>query len=853
MAEITTVKQLAQDVGIPVETLIKQLNDALYGTDTDKNQHQWDVDQPVSEAEKRKLLAYLQRNDKEGTEPKKITLRRKQVSEVTVNTQGKATKVSVVVRKKRTYQQRATTPGVPAEGEAPASNEPLNVENVPMEEVTPVTEATPTLEVITAQEAVLETPELVSAPAVGEVVESAEEKREKTAAAHKRQADKNLEEDLARERKARENKRRAASTNIVKPNPRLTLLRDDGEEGEFDEVAVRRRRRRKSHQHANKTNTAANMHGFAKPIVPQVREIAIPESISVAELAQRMAVKAAEVIKVMMKLGAMATINQIIDQETAAIVVEELGHKVKLLKENALEESLAADLLQNKGEFVARAPVVTIMGHVDHGKTSLLDYIRRAKVAAGEAGGITQHIGAYVVETSRGKITFLDTPGHAAFTAMRARGAHCTDIVVLVVAADDGVMPQTVEAIQHARAAKVPIIVAVNKIDKPGIDLDRVRNELSVHNVIAEQWGGENIFVSVSAKTGQGIDELLDSILVQSEILELKAPADGPAHGVVVESRLDKGRGTVATILVQEGLLRKGDVLLAGLEYGRIRAMFDEHGHSVDKAGPSVPVEVLGLSGTPSSGDDAVVVSDERKAREIALFRQGKFRDVKLARQKAAKTQGFENMGAAGVRTLSIVLKADVQGSVEALCDALLQFSSDEVKVNILGRGVGAINETDVNLCLASNAMLIGFNVRADATSRRILAEEGIEPNYFSVIYDAIDRVKSVLSGMLSPEIREQIIGLAQVREVFHSAKLGAVAGCMVVEGAVKRHSPIRVLRDSVVVYEGELESLRRFKDDVNEVRMGTECGIGVKNYNDVRPGDQIEVFERIEVARTIA
>jgi len=588
-------------------------------------------------------------------------------------------------------------------------------------------------------------------------------------------------------------------------------------------------------------------------VIPQVREITIPEAITVSELSQRMAIKAAEVIKVMMKLGAMATINQVIDQETAAIVVEEFGHKVKLLKENALEESLAAHLLQQKGELVPRAPVVTIMGHVDHGKTSLLDYIRRAKVAAGEAGGITQHIGAYGVETARGKITFLDTPGHAAFTAMRARGAHCTDIVILVVAADDGVMPQTIEAIQHARAAKVPIIVAVNKVDKPGIDLDRVRNELSVHNVIAEEWGGENIFVQVSAKTGQGIDELLESILVQSEMLELKAPIDSAAHGVVVESRLDKGRGTVATILVQEGLLRKGEILLAGLEYGRIRAMFDEHGHSVDEAGPSTPVEVLGLSGTPSSGDDAVVVGDERKAREVALFRQGKFREVKLARQKAAKTQGFENMGSLGARSLSIVLKADVQGSVEALCDALLKFSSDELKVNILARGVGAINETDVNLCLASNAMLIGFNVRADATARRILLEESIEPNYFSVIYDAIDRVKSVLSGMLSPEIREQIIGLAQVREVFHSAKLGAVAGCMVIEGVVKRNTPIRVLRESVVVYEGELESLRRFKDDVNEVRMGTECGIGVKNYNDVHAGDQIEVFERIEVARTIA
>jgi len=860
MADTTTVKQLAQDVGIPVETLIKQLNESLQSSTASEGQTRWEhLDQPVSEAEKRKLLAYLKRNHGEGatgSEPKKITLRRKEVSEVTVNTQGKATKVSVVVRKKRTYQQRAATPASTAsDSETPPTELPV-LDNLPMEEITPVVEAssapeTPVIEEVTTQ-TTIKTGEITPAP-VTEPVETADEKREKAhASVSKRQADKNLEDELLRDKKARENKRRTVASTVSKPNPRIALLRDDGEDGDFDDVAVRRRRRRKPSQHS-KFGSSASTHGFAKPVIPQVREITIPEAITVSELSQRMAIKAAEVIKVMMKLGAMATINQVIDQETAAIVVEEFGHKVKLLKENALEESLAAHLLQQKGELVPRAPVVTIMGHVDHGKTSLLDYIRRAKVAAGEAGGITQHIGAYGVETARGKITFLDTPGHAAFTAMRARGAHCTDIVILVVAADDGVMPQTIEAIQHARAAKVPIIVAVNKVDKPGIDLDRVRNELSVHNVIAEEWGGENIFVQVSAKTGQGIDELLESILVQSEMLELKAPIDSAAHGVVVESRLDKGRGTVATILVQEGLLRKGEILLAGLEYGRIRAMFDEHGHSVDEAGPSTPVEVLGLSGTPSSGDDAVVVGDERKAREVALFRQGKFREVKLARQKAAKTQGFENMGSLGARSLSIVLKADVQGSVEALCDALLKFSSDELKVNILARGVGAINETDVNLCLASNAMLIGFNVRADATARRILLEESIEPNYFSVIYDAIDRVKSVLSGMLSPEIREQIIGLAQVREVFHSAKLGAVAGCMVIEGVVKRNTPIRVLRESVVVYEGELESLRRFKDDVNEVRMGTECGIGVKNYNDVHAGDQIEVFERIEVARTIA
>jgi len=799
----------------------------------------------TSEDEKQKLKAYLERQGDAGDAPKKITLRRKEVSELTVNTQGKATKVSVVVKKKRTYQQRAP------ETAAETVFEAATIEVAPEVETSApsLAELSPSV----AEVAISVEPELIVAPV--EAAEVAENKRDKASAstpAKRPTLSKNEEADGPRgERKAREVKRRAVTVNVSKPNPRMALLREDGEEGEFDDTAVRRRRRRRP-SHAKSHQAAA--HAFAKPLAPIVRDVIIPETISVGELAQRMAIKAAEVIKVMMKMGAMATINEVIDQETAAIVVEELGHKPKLLKENALEESLAADLQLKKGQKVARAPVVTIMGHVDHGKTSLLDYIRRAKVAAGEAGGITQHIGAYVVETPRGHITFLDTPGHAAFTAMRARGANCTDIVILVVAADDGVMPQTIEAIQHARAAKVPIIVAINKVDKPGIDLDRVRNELSVHNVIAEEWGGENIFAQVSAKTGQGIDSLLESILVQAEVLELKAPTDGSAHGVVIESRLDKGRGSVVSVLVQEGTLRKGDILLAGLEYGRIRAMLDEHGHAIDEAGPSTPVEVLGLSGTPSSGDDAVVVSDERKAREVALFRQGKFRDVRLARRKAASTHGlFGNLGGTGVRTLTIVLKADVQGSVEALCDALQQFTSDEVKVNIIGRGVGAINETDVNLCLASHALLIGFNVRADATARRIINEEGIEAQYFSVIYNVIDHVKAALSGMLSPEIREQILGLAQVREVFHSAKLGAVAGCMVIEGAVKRHNPIRVLRDSVVIFEGELESLRRFKDDVNEVRMGTECGIGVKNYNDVRPGDQIEVFERIEVARTIA
>ncbi|MBD3610178.1 MAG: translation initiation factor IF-2, partial [Gammaproteobacteria bacterium] len=572
----------------------------------------------------------------------------------------------------------------------------------------------------------------------------------------------------------------------------------------------------------------------------------------VAELAQKMSIKAAEVIKVMMKMGSMVTINQVLDQETAAIVVEEMGHKPVLMKENAMEEELT-QVSDMEGEAITRAPVVTIMGHVDHGKTSLLDHIRRAKVASGEAGGITQHIGAYHVETEGGMITFLDTPGHAAFTAMRARGAKVTDIVVLVVAADDGVMPQTREAIQHARAANVPLIVAVNKIDKPEADPDRVKNELSAEEVIPEDWGGDTMFVHVSAKSGEGIDELLESILLTSEVLELKAIPEGPARGIIIESRLDKVRGIVASVLVQNGTLNKGDVLLAGREYGRIRAMLDENGKPIDAAGPAIPVEILGLSGAPNAGDEALTVADERKAREVANFRQGKFREVKLARQQKAKLENmFSNMEAGEVQSLNVVLKADVQGSVEAITDALVKLSTDEIRVNIVASGVGGITESDANLAVASEAIVVGFNVRADAGAKRIIDEEELDLHYYSVIYHLIDEVKSAMGGMLSPEFREEIIGLAEVRDVFKAPKIGAVAGCMVVDGTVKRSNPIRVLRENVVIYEGELESLRRYKDDVNEVKQGTECGIGVKNYNDVKVGDQIEVYERVEVARTL-
>ncbi|WP_032092870.1 translation initiation factor IF-2 [Necropsobacter rosorum] len=593
--------------------------------------------------------------------------------------------------------------------------------------------------------------------------------------------------------------------------------------------------------------------GFTKPAAPVNRDVVIGETITVAELANKMAVKATEIIKTMMKMGEMVTINQVIDQETAQLVAEEMGHKVILRKENELEEAVLEDRDVN-AEKVMRAPVVTIMGHVDHGKTSLLDYIRKAKVAAGEAGGITQHIGAYHVETEDGKmITFLDTPGHAAFTSMRARGAKATDIVVLVVAADDGVMPQTIEAIQHAKAAGVPIVVAVNKIDKPEANPDRVEQELLQHEVIAEKFGGDTQFVYVSAKKGIGVDELLDAILLQSEVLELTAVKDGMASGVVIESYLDKGRGPVATILVQSGTLHRGDIVLCGFEYGRVRAMRDEDGKDIDSAGPSIPVEVLGLSGVPAAGDEATVVRDEKKAREVALYRQGKFRDVKLARQQKAKLENmFSNMEEGDVAELNVIVKADVQGSVEAIVQALQELSTDEVKVNVVGSGVGGITETDATLAAASNAIIVGFNVRADASARRIIENENIDLRYYSIIYELLNEIKAAMSGMLQPEFKQEIIGLAEVRDVFRHPKFGAIAGCMVTEGMVKRNNPIRVLRDNVVIFEGELESLRRFKDDVAEVRSGMECGIGVKNYNDVKVGDQIEVFEVVEVKRSI-
>ncbi|WP_072280940.1 translation initiation factor IF-2 [Rappaport israeli] len=592
---------------------------------------------------------------------------------------------------------------------------------------------------------------------------------------------------------------------------------------------------------------------FEKPVTPVSREIRIPETITVGELAQKMTVKAGELIKTMMKMGSMVTINQILDQETAALVAEEMGHKYVLINENELEEAVFAQAEENSGEVKPRAPVVTIMGHVDHGKTSLLDYIRKTRVTAGEAGGITQHIGAYRVQSNDSTITFLDTPGHAAFTAMRARGADATDIVVLVVAADDGVMPQTIEAIQHAKAADVPLIVAVNKIDKPESDLERVKSELSQHGIISEEWGGEHLFAYVSAKTGEGVDDLLEQILIQSEVLELTAPATGSATGVVIESRLDRGRGSVATILVQSGLMKKGEILLAGMEYGRIRAMLNELGEEIAEAGPSTPVEVLGLSGTPNAGDEIVIVENERKAREIADLRASKFKEMKIARQQKSKLENlFSNVNKEEVHVVNLMIKADVQGSVEALSDALVKLSTDEVQVNIVSTGIGGISESDVQLAIASEAIIIAFNVRAESNAKKLVEQEGVDLRYYSIIYEAIDEVRDAMQGMLAPELKEEIIGLAEVRDVFRSSKLGAIAGCVVLDGVLKRSNPIRVLRDNVVIYEGELESLRRFKDDVNEVRAGTECGLGVKNYNDVKTGDQIECYERVSVVRKL-
>ncbi len=833
MPEVT-VKQFAEVVGISVDRLLEQLKEAGVSVSG--------ADATISDEEKMELLGFLRNKhaseEKATAEPKKITLKRKSTSELkTTNAQGRSKAVTVEVRKKRTYVKRSVVMEKEQEELEKAREEQARLE---AEQLERDNEAKRKIE---EQEAMRRAEEEALAKAK-EDAKKAEEQRQAEEEARKQAESISIQQVTEPPSEGRGRAKKGAKEREEKRSTKYGR--------EELHVSGDKAGRRKKKVKPKKTVAATTAeHGFTKPTAPIVHEVAIPETISVAELAQKMSIKAAEVIKVMMNMGSMVTINQVLDQDTASIVVEEMGHKVKILKENAIEEALVEEA--ETMEEQQRAPVVTIMGHVDHGKTSLLDYIRRSKVAAGESGGITQHIGAYHVTTDSGEITFLDTPGHAAFTAMRARGAEVTDIVVLVVAADDGVMPQTREAVQHAKAAGVPLIVAVNKIDKPEADPDRVKNELGQEEVIPEEWGGDTMFVNVSAHSGEGVEQLLEAILLQSEVLELKAPHEGTARGVIIESRLDKGRGPVATMLVQRGVLKKGDMLLAGLEYGRVRAMLNEHGTQLDEAGPSIPVEVLGLSGTPNAGDEATVVANERKAREVALFRQGKYRDVKLARQQAAKLENmFNQMQEGEVATLNIVLKADVQGSVEAIADALTKLSTEEVRVKIVSSGVGGITESDVNLAMASNAIMIGFNVRADSVAKRLIDEEEVDLHYYSVIYDLIDEVKGAMSGMLAPEFKEEIIGLAEVRDVFRSPKLGAIAGCMVVDGVVKRNSPIRVLRENVVIYEGELESLRRFKDDVNEVKQNMECGIGVKNYNDVKVGDQIEVYERVQVAREI-
>jgi len=909
MADVT-VSQFAEVLKVPVERLLTQLDEAgiqVSGAN--------DTISDDAKMELLTFLRRAHGRTQEATAPRKITLKRKSQGEIKVaSAQGRARMVNVEVRSKKTYLNRsvleeqarpqATTPAVDEAAEARAAaaaaeeeaartaaqNAAIAARNAELA-AEQAEQAAQAAAAAAAQNAAQTEAERAAQAAAEALAEAA---RQEAARLQKEQAEAEARELAAREQKkledeirrmADEETRRSAddeTRRIAEAAARAEAERkqkeaaaaaparapdrpgkrggtgDRPQRAELHVSSDASARFKKKKQQAATTRgrgrtqiNVGTQHGFERPAAPVKRDVQIGETITVGELAQRMAVKANEVIKVMMNMGVMATINQPIDQDTAVLVVEELGHTAVLHKESAIEDELQATDASH--ELEARPPVVTIMGHVDHGKTSLLDYIRRTKVAAGEAGGITQHIGAYHVETPKGVITFLDTPGHAAFTAMRARGAQVTDVVVLVVAADDSVMPQTIEAIQHAKAAEVPMVVAITKVDKPAADPEKVRNDLSRYDVLPEAWGGDTMFVNVSAHTGQGIDELLDTILLQAEVLDLKATRSGLAAGVVVESSMEKGRGAVATVLVKRGLLKPGDPIIAGTEFGRVRAMFDETGTQVTEAGPSLPVVVLGLSGAPNAGDELLVVESERKAREVALYRQGKFRDTKLAKQGPAKLEDMlSQMGDGKVATVHVVIKADVQGSAEALRDSLTKLSTDEVAVKVIGSGVGGITESDITMAQAANARVIGFNVRADSSARTMIKEAGIDVRYYSIIYEAIDDMRALLTGMLAPEVKEQIVGLAEVREVFRSSKFGTVAGCIVADGYVRRNNPIRVLRNNVVIFEGGLESLRRFKDDVNEVRAGTECGIGVKNYNDVQVGDQIECFSRVEVARTL-
>jgi translation initiation factor IF-2 len=847
----TSVAQFASELKVPPSVLLEQLRAAGVEKRVPED--------ALSEQDKSKLLAYLRRAHGSAEAKNKITLTRKQSSEIKKSdAMGKARTIQVEVRKKRVFVKRdpAELAAAAAAAELPAAPPPAA--------------APPAID---ARELELREQEQRRERQLAEI--QAAELREK------QERERRDAEQKEAQREAAAAPAAAAAVPAAAPAAKETTLhaRPKGEEAKGDkkpkkvkEVTVLRgdaTRRRQIKTRGDAGGGVAGWHGprgaghrrvqateqptFTAPTEPVVREIAVPETITVGELAHRMAVKAAEVIKVLMKLGSMVTINQALDQETAMIVVEEMGHKAKPAKLDDPEAYLVEAEPQAPAALSPRPPVVTVMGHVDHGKTSLLDCIRRAKVAAGEAGGITQHIGAYHVETPRGVVTFLDTPGHEAFTAMRARGAKVTDIVVLVVAADDGVMPQTIEAINHAKAAEVPLVVAINKIDKHDANPEKVKQELLGHGVVPEDLGGESPLVPVSAKTGQGIDELLEQVLLQAEVKELKAPVATPAKGVVIEARLDKGRGPVATMLVQSGTLNRGDVVLTGAVYGRVRAMLDENGNPVQSAGPSIPVEIQGLSDVPRAGDEAVVIADERKAREIALFRQGKFRDVKLARQQASKLENmFEQMAEGGKKTLSLLIKADVQGSQEALVHALTRLSTDEVKVAVVHGGVGGITESDVNLALASRAVIVGFNTRADAAARKLAETSGVDIRYYNVIYDAVEEVKAALGGLLAPERKEQVLGLVEVRQVFRISKVGTVAGCYVLEGLVKRGALVRVLRDNVVIHTGEIDTLKRFKDDVREVKAGFECGMSLKGFQEIKEGDQFEVFEILEVARTL-
>jgi len=871
MSQQTTIRTLAELVNTPVEKLLKQLAEAGMTFSG--------PDQTVTSAEKLKLLGFLKRSHgkneaaaEDPVAPKKITLNRNRKQEITVGGGKNRQTVDVVVRKKVTLvkQEGGAQGGGDERADILRKLEESRQRNLDEQQRLAEDDRKRAEEISErkrlADEAAARAVAEAAAAAAAESDAPGKTSDETAAARPKTGGHGHGHPKPVRPEPARVDDRNAHNKN--KPNRGSHVMVADVEDddstarfaGQLHLTPSDRERRSSSRnkpkpkRQLEQSRSGGGQHGFTRPTEKVVREVAIGDAITVSDLAQKLALKGGDVVKALFKMGVMATITQTIDHDTAALVVEELGHKPVRADSGDAEVELLAHIEDQQGEKKSRPPVVTIMGHVDHGKTSLLDYIRRAKVAAGEAGGITQHIGAYHVETPKGVISFLDTPGHAAFTAMRARGAKLTDIVILVVAADDGVMPQTVEAVQHAKAAGVQLVVAVNKIDKSGADPLRVKNDLLAHGIVAEEFGGETQFIELSAKTGQGVDDLLDAILLQAEVLELKAVSEGRATGVVIESALDKGRGPVATVLVQEGSLQKGDYLVCGVQYGRVRALFDETGSQVQSAGPSIPVQVLGLSGVPDAGDDFVVVADERLAKEVAQQRDTKRRESRLVAQAGNRMEDImAQMGQGGTQlSLNLVVKADVQGSAEALRQALVGLSNDQIRINMIVSGVGGITESDANSALAAKATIIGFNVRADASARKVIDANSLDLRYFSIIYDVIDQVKQVASGLLGVEIREEIIGTAEVRDVFRSSKFGAIAGSMVIEGVVRRNKPIRVLRDNTVVFEGELESLRRFKENVDEVRNGTECGIGVKAYNDVKPGDQIECFERIEVQRTL-